>query len=80
MIDLNHLFRQQGYRKDMGVKGAVARKLPTAVALGLMPLTCKKILTSAVVPGQPATVPANPTEGVEVLIAVWEPGGGHRQR
>jgi ribonuclease D len=24
VIDLNHLFRQQGYRKDMGVKGAVA--------------------------------------------------------
>ena len=24
IIDLNHLFRQQGYRKDMGVKGAVA--------------------------------------------------------
>ena len=24
VIELNHLFRQQGYRKDMGVKGAVA--------------------------------------------------------
>ncbi len=24
VIDLNHLFRQQGYRKDMGVKAAVA--------------------------------------------------------
>ncbi|MDT4868282.1 hypothetical protein FQZ97_1032370 [compost metagenome] len=24
MLELNHVFRQQGYRKDMGVKGAVA--------------------------------------------------------
>ena len=24
MLDLNHVFRQRGYRKDMGVKGAVA--------------------------------------------------------
>ena len=24
VLDLNHVFRQRGYRKDMGVKGAVA--------------------------------------------------------
>jgi ribonuclease D len=24
LLELNHLFRERGYRKDMGVKGAVA--------------------------------------------------------
>ena len=31
-------------------------------------------VSSSMVSGQPATVPANPAEGVEVLIAVWDDG------
>ena len=43
-------------------------------ATGVLLVVREPALTSAVVPGQPATVPANPTEGVEVLIAVWDDG------
>ena len=43
-------------------------------ASGVLLVVREPLLNNAVVPGQPAAVPANPDEGVEVLIAVWDDG------
>jgi nicotinate dehydrogenase subunit B len=43
-------------------------------ATGVLLVVREPPITSAVVPGQPAAVPSNPAEGVEVLIAVWDDG------
>ena len=43
-------------------------------ATGVLLVVREPAFTNAVVPGQPATVPSNPAEGVEVLIAVWDDG------
>ena len=41
-------------------------------ATGVLLVVREPAFNNAVVPGQPPTVPANPAEGVEVLIAVWD--------
>ena len=43
-------------------------------ATGVLLVVREPVLTNAVVPGQPAAVAANPAEGVEILIAVWDDG------
>ena len=43
-------------------------------ATGVLLVVREPAFNNAVVPGQPPTVPANPAEGVEVLIAVWDDG------
>ena len=43
-------------------------------ASGVLLVVREPAITSPVVPGQPAAVPANPAEGVEVLIALWDDG------
>ncbi len=43
-------------------------------ATGVLLVVREPAFTNAVLPGQPAAVPANPAEGVEVLIAVWNDG------
>ena len=43
-------------------------------ASGVLLVVREPSLTNPVAPGQPAAVPANPAEGVEVLIAVWDDG------
>ncbi len=43
-------------------------------AMGVLLVVREPAFNTSVVPGQPATVSANPAEGVEVLIAVWDDG------
>jgi nicotinate dehydrogenase subunit B len=43
-------------------------------ATGVLLVVREPTVNNSMVPGQPATVPANPAEGVEVLIAVWDDG------
>ena len=46
----------------------------TGVLLVVREPALTNAVSSSMVSGQPATVPANPAEGVEVLIAVWDDG------
>ncbi len=43
-------------------------------ATGVLLVVREPVLINPLVPGQPAAVPANPAEGVEILIAVWDDG------
>ncbi|ROZ66073.1 molybdopterin cofactor-binding domain-containing protein [Ramlibacter sp. WS9] len=43
-------------------------------AQGVLLVTREPPVPAAPVKGQPATVPSNPAEGVEVLVAVWDDG------
>ncbi len=43
-----------------------------SAATGVLLVVREPAVINPLVPGQPAAVPANPAEGVEVLIAVWD--------